>query len=152
MQKTETPMLSIRFFRDQDDEVSGFDMGYLELDGNAGRISNQEKRCMIFIALSDLLNGVRGLLKGQRPTFNFIAADSSFRIDFVAIPSGGVRILSGNGAVLHSGSAAEVVRAVGQAAETFLGAWQHKAEAGRAAIDDLREALADWHAAFGRPA
>ncbi len=69
-----------------DNEISG-----LELGGMSIRIKDKEfstkkgqkpQLMMIFLALSDLLDGLKNLWIGQYDTFNFVGTDSSFTIMF----------------------------------------------------------------------
>jgi hypothetical protein len=68
------------------DNISGFDLGGISIQINDTEFTSANKKpaqsMMIFIALSDLLDGIRCLWEGKEKEFKFVGADSSFTILF----------------------------------------------------------------------
>jgi hypothetical protein len=69
-----------------DNEISGFELGGISITIDNIEISSKNKipdqSMMIFLALSDLLTGIKNLWNGKNKIFKFIGNDSSFTILF----------------------------------------------------------------------
>jgi hypothetical protein len=74
------------FLHPIDHAISGFELGGISIKINDKEFSSENKKpdqsMMIFIALSDLLNGIRYIWEGKGREFRFVGADSSFTILF----------------------------------------------------------------------
>ena len=80
-------MLEISFSIDLlDGDLSEFELGNIEIKIENQTISSKSKTpdqsMMIFIAICDLLDGVREILSNRKKEFSFVGADSSFSIVF----------------------------------------------------------------------
>ena len=90
-------MLSFKFEIDSyDDEVSGYDMGHLTLNvGEQVLVSSKSEGSkhlmMLFLSLPDLLDGVRRLLNGLTPSYEFVGVDSSFVLNISRVTNKLVR-------------------------------------------------------------
>ena len=69
-----------------DKELSEFELGNMEIQIDKGIITSKNKipdqNMMIFIAISDMLDGIRIMIEQKRKEYLFIGADSSFKIIF----------------------------------------------------------------------
>lgn len=80
-------MLKISFYITPiDNTISGFELGGIEIFHNENIISSKNKfpdqSMMIFISISDLLEGIISISKNKKQQFRFIGTDSSFIINF----------------------------------------------------------------------
>lgn len=78
-------MLKFRFYRIEEGPMDGFDLGHMSVLGEQAEADSRTpppRSFMIYLALVDLLLGVRELLQGKKKHFEFVAADSSYILDF----------------------------------------------------------------------
>ena len=80
-------MINIYFSVNQIDEsLSEFELGDIEIEIDGQIISSKNKKpnqsMMVFIAISDLLDGLRGMIVNGKKEFVFVGADSSFILLF----------------------------------------------------------------------
>ena len=80
-------MIKIYFSTNQIDEnLSEFELGDIEIEIDGQIISSKNKKpdqsMMIFIAICDLLDGIKAMLKSRKKEFVFVGADSSFTLFF----------------------------------------------------------------------
>ena len=117
----------LEFSRSSDPVLSGFDMGHISVAGSMQTITTKDKspsqECMIFLAVSELLDGLRDFLSGQKREFHFIATDSSFQLVFeIDRNSGEVSISSAN-SLVHQENLSELISAVESAASLLVRNW-----------------------------
>ncbi|MFE0099527.1 hypothetical protein [Streptomyces sp. NPDC059009] len=119
----------IRFFFDVDPSEleppsPGFALGDMEVVGSAGRVTSKghtpDQSMMIFVALSELLDGLRALVEHRRASFRFVGSDSSFRLDFALDGKDGRITTRGGDGIVDESPAAEVLGAAHRAAHAFL--------------------------------
>jgi hypothetical protein len=91
-------------------DMTGFSLGHVSLSGELGMCSSKghepPQAMMIFVAICDLLDGVRGLVdsKGKVKTFNFVGADSSFSLSFRGLGNGNILVsCPGKGKISEAG-------------------------------------------------
>lgn len=74
------------FLHPIDDEITGFELGGISIKIGNKEFSSENKKpdqsMMIFLAVSDLLNGIKSLWEGKSDKFQFVGTDSSFSILF----------------------------------------------------------------------
>lgn len=80
-------MFNIEFQLDGlDESVHEFDLGHISVETDGGVISSRNQQpdqsMMVFIAATDLLDGIVELLTGKRREFEFVGCDSSFILNF----------------------------------------------------------------------
>lgn len=141
-------MLNFQFIRTDVGEVTGFDMGDITITGDLGIVTTcGDAPCMIFIAASDLLFGVRQLLFGRSGTrYSFVATDSSFSVSFELCPKGDIRVSSNRFGEIHKATREELVRVIGHDIREFAAGYPiPDAEGG---IEDLKASLSNWEIAF----
>ncbi|SDX73223.1 hypothetical protein SAMN05421504_103644 [Amycolatopsis xylanica] len=144
-------MVRFEFSRREDldhiEPPSGFDLGDMEIVGNVGSVSSRgrapDQGMMIFVALVELLDGLRRKLKPGHP-YEFVGADSSFILDFreendsIVIESEGRRI--------DSSPKLESLRALSRATHAFVDKELSKLPPDDAAKEDLVPSVADFDA------
>ncbi|MFD8497652.1 hypothetical protein [Amycolatopsis sp. NPDC059657] len=142
-------MVGFDFSRREDldhiEPPSGFDLGDMEIAGNVRVVSSRgrtpDQGMMIFIALVELLDGLRRKLKPGHP-YEFVGADSSFILDFreengsVVIESGGQRI--------DSSPKLDLLRAVSRAAHVFVDRELPKLPPDDAAKEDISPSVVEF--------
>ena len=78
--------MKFHFFRRPTTLPNGFDLGDVRVEGEGGVATSAghvpDQGMMIYVALTDLLDGLQGLLAKSRREFEFIGTDSSFRLVF----------------------------------------------------------------------
>lgn len=124
-------MISFSFHvapRELEPPSPGFALGDMEVEGDAGVVTSRgqqpDQSMMIFVAVSDLLDGLRGLVERQRKSFRFVGCDSSFRLDFTLDGDGLITTEGGGGRPVDASPAAHVLGAAFTAADCFL--WWHR--------------------------
>jgi len=99
---------------------------------------------MIFLSIVDLLDGLRRLLSSpSEHSYTFIGIGTSFSILFEKTRNG-LRI-SANGMIIDECGPADVVKAVIEGVDLFLGSTPLPDEP---ALTDLTNAIADFHSMF----
>lgn len=108
----------------------GFALGDMEVRGTAGVTSSRgrtpDQSMMIFVAVSDLLDGLHSLGTGRTRHFHFVGSDSSFQLDFDLGEDGRITTRDDGGADIDRSPAHEVYAAAYAAAASFLAA--HRAQ------------------------
>lgn len=68
------------------DELSGFDLGHMELRGDLGTATSRsripDQAMMLILSLASLLYGLRSFLSSSQKEYEFIGDDCSFRVVF----------------------------------------------------------------------
>jgi hypothetical protein len=136
-----------RFSRHADGgPANGFDLGNLTLVGNRDTVTSAGRRpdqsMMIYVAISDLLDGIRHLLKSGRGTFRFVGADSSFQLAFTL--RRGQLTTRHNGADVDTSPVADLVAALWTAAHDFAVDPANTLPPDDAAGNDLAASLAKF--------
>jgi hypothetical protein len=79
-------MVEFRFVRRAVGPPHGFELGDTEVIGNRGSVSSAghhpDRGHMIYVSVSDLLDGLRALLDRGHGSWQFVGADSSFILNF----------------------------------------------------------------------
>ncbi|MEV8319061.1 hypothetical protein AB0Q95_33385 [Streptomyces sp. NPDC059900] len=129
----------------------GFALGDMEVEGNTGVVTSRGHRpdqsMMIFVAASDLLDGLRDLVERERRYFRFVGCDSSFRLDFARSGDGLITTADGGGRPVDASPAAHVLGAAFTAADCLLWWHREKLPGEDAALRDLEgsvRALGDF--------
>lgn len=111
-------MINLHFsVRPDQGEPSGFDLGDIICSGDQGTAGSAghtpDQGMMIYIAVADLLYGVKALLAGRRKRFDFVGTDSSFWLVFRQV-KGGVSVAAQTGVITratHPGLTRELLSA-----------------------------------------
>lgn len=134
---------------------SGFDLGHMTLRGTDGTVSSCGRRpdqsMMIYLSLSQLLDGLRQLLERGRGTYSFGAVDSSFTLHF-RLAKGGTLVTRSGGAggpLIDRFPAAEAAADLAAAATDFTAGALPSLPPDDAGAQDLTGSLAEFTAAFG---
>jgi hypothetical protein len=119
--------------------------------GEQGSVSSSghepDQGMMIYIALADLLFGVRGLLAGQQKRFDFVGADSSFSLTFRRGRKG-LSVATETGVVART-TETEIARELLSAAEALERRELNAVPDDAAAKQDLGAALAKFREVVG---
>ncbi|MGW0909380.1 hypothetical protein [Streptomyces sp. NPDC002853] len=75
---------------------------------------------MIFVAVSELLDGLRALVEHKRKSFRFIGSDSSFLLDFALGKDSLITTRGGGERLVDASPAEDVLAAAFEAAESLL--------------------------------
>jgi len=144
-------MITFEFILDPNEEpqpTDYFSLGDMVVTGpqatvsSAGRTPNQAM--MIFLSIVDLLDSIRNLLLDTgRSHYDFIGADSSFRISFTKTAENKVSVVA-YGVNVGETNHADLVQSLWQATKTFLASYGKYAEN----HPDLVSAVEDFKAAF----
>lgn len=140
-------MIKFNFTVDVVDSVHEFDMGdmIINIDGaefsSEGKVPSQSM--MIFIAITELLDGLRVFLTKKNNNFEFIGADSSFRLLFSRVNKGEIRLNHAN--INYDGiDEAELKKEILKAAQGFIGQFDGNIQGSGAAAGDLRSAISEF--------
>ncbi|MFE0099465.1 hypothetical protein [Streptomyces sp. NPDC059009] len=110
----------------------GFALGDMEVMGGGGRATSRghtpDQSMMIFVALSDLLDGLRTLAVRGSGSFHFVGTDSSFRLDFTLGKGDRITTRDGSRLVDAASPATEVLEAAYRSARPFFERHQGLAE------------------------
>ncbi|MCP2262648.1 hypothetical protein LX15_006390 [Streptoalloteichus tenebrarius] len=130
------------------DPPGGYDLGDIEVIGGLGRLSSKghvpDQGMMVFVAVSDLLDGLRGLLRRGGGSFAFVGADSSFSLSF-ALRKNRVVTTAGRKKIDES-ETVEFIGAIRGAVENFMS----RELSGLPADDPMRGDLVAAFEEFGR--
>ena len=140
-------MIKFNFTVDIDGSVHEFDMGDMVINVDQAKLSSKgqvpSQSMMIFIAISDLLDGLRIFLMKKKNNFEFIGADSSFRLLFSRGKKGLIRLNHAN--INYDGiDETELKNEVLIAAENFIGQFEENVQGSGAAVGDLISAISDF--------
>ncbi|MCW8879011.1 MAG: hypothetical protein OQJ89_05470 [Kangiellaceae bacterium] len=142
-------MIKINFTveADVDGSVHEFDMGDMVINIDGAEVSSKgqvpSQSMMIFIAITDLLDGLRSFLIRKKNGFEFIGSDSSFRLRFTRVKKGRIRLTHAN--INYDGiDETELKNEVLKAAEDFFGQFDGNVQGRGAATGDLSSAIRDF--------
>ncbi|MFI9105062.1 hypothetical protein ACIGXA_31600 [Streptomyces fildesensis] len=147
----------MRFTFTDDDEPppSGFDLGHMEVTGSLGSVSSRghspDQGMMIYLAVSDLLDGLRALVETGRGGFLFIGSDSSFSLKFSLRKDGQLTTMAAGKAAIDVSDVKTVISAVWTAAKEFADVHLPLLPRDDAGRQDLEMSLAGFAPLVTRP-
>lgn len=126
------------------DSVHEFDMGSLTITFDGGSITSKGKQpnqdMMIFVASSDLLCGIHELVRSKKKQYDFIGADSSYKISFKKMKKDNVELIhEGKSVGIFSGE--ELLASIYNAVKELHDSYSDILEGTGAAKEDLEYAL-----------
>lgn len=125
-----------------DDELSEFELGNIDIqiDGNVITSKNKtpSQSMMIFIAISDMLDGFRSMIEQKRKEYLFVGADSSFKILFKENKTGVSIVNEGNE---YKISLPEFARELQRESNHFFKEVTSQIDTTKSAISDLSDSL-----------
>lgn len=140
-------MIKVNFIVDSDGSVHEFDMGEMIINIDGAEVSSKGKvpsqSMMIFVAITDLMDGLRNFFTKKKSDYEFIGTDSSFRLKFSKVKKGGIRL--NHAGINYDGiDEAELKREILHAAENFVGLCGDNIQGSGAALDGLNSAINDF--------
>ena len=115
--------MTFQFSRRVTTPPNGFDLGDVRLDAKDGVATSvghaPDQGMMIYVALTDLLDGLRRLVTTSGREFEFIGTDSSFRLVFRRGTGGRLKVKH-RAATIGDATATDVARAALEGASAFL--------------------------------
>jgi len=144
-------MINFNFYIESiDDNLSGLEMGGMEIEIDGKKISSKNgqpsQSMMIFIALSDLLEGLVNLSKKNNKKFEFIGTDSSFKIFFEKKKKGILKIIYEEERIEVNFK--DFIQNCYQAVSLFYEKKLNKIDKDDAAMYDLKNSLKKFHSNF----
>jgi len=136
-------MYKITFSLSQiDAELSEFELGNIDIQIDSNLITSKNKTpsqsTMIFIAISDMLDGVRTMVEQKRKEYLFVGADSSFKILFKQNKTGVSIVNEGNE---YKISLPEFAKELQRAGNNFFSEVASQLDTTKGAISDLSDSL-----------
>lgn len=123
---------------------NGFDMGDVRIEGGNGVATSvghtPDQGMMVYIAVTDLLDGLRRLLTTRKREFDFIGTDSSFRLVFRRAKADLVNVVY-RGITIDQDRLGQVARAALNGACQFVTA--APLSPSDSVFDDISSAIAD---------
>ena len=136
-------MFAFEFARLPDGDTSSFDLGNITVRGTGLAISSAGKTpsqsMMIYLAITDLIEGTCQLCAGSRRVFEFIGADSSFRLLFTMNKNRSI-VISGKDGVCSVVERGELLRSIQDALTCFLSDNANRLPKGAPALGDFEAA------------
>jgi hypothetical protein len=125
-----------------DAELSEFELGDIDIQIDGHVITSKNKTpsqsMMIFIAISDMLDGVRAMIEQKRKEYLFVGADSSFKILFTQNKTGVSIVNEGNE---YKISLPEFARELQRESNKFFNAVTSQIDTTKGAMSDLSDSL-----------
>jgi len=125
-----------------DAELSEFELGNIDIQIDSDVITSKNKTpsqsVMIFIAISDMLDGIRAMIEQKRKEFLFVGADSSFKILFKQNKTGVSIVNEGRE---YKISMPEFAKELQRAANNYFNEIASQIDTTKSAISDLSNSL-----------
>ena len=125
-----------------DAELSEFELGNIDIQIDGSVITSKNKTpsqsMMIFIAVSDLLDGVSTMIEQKRKEYLFVGADSSFKVLFRQNKTGVSIVNEGNE---YKISLPEFTKELQRESNNFFKEIISKIDTSKGAIADLSDSL-----------
>lgn len=128
-----------------DAELSEFELGNIDIQIDSSVITSKNKTpsqsMMIFIAIADLLDGIRTMIEQKRKEFLFVGADSSFKILFRQNKAGVSIVNEGNE---YQISLPEFAKELQRESSHFFNEYASQIGLTKSAISDLSDSLNEF--------
>ena len=131
----------------QGDEITGYDLGHMEIRNETKLITSANRKpnqaMMIFLSIISLLDGIRKFTKKKSKSFKFVAADSSFSINFVKNKKSGIVVSIGN-EFEEIISESDLIKCIYDACSQFYNKWGKQLPDSDPVKEDMEMALSDF--------
>lgn len=135
----------------QAETAQSLSLGDLTITGNVGRISSKgDSRylMMVFLAITDLLDGVRELiLNDSIQGYEFIGIDGSFRIHFQK-KSPTLIVIKAFGRVISQETPTQLVQELWKSIQDFVSGYRGRFENTDTGVEDLDASIQNFSQAF----
>jgi len=132
----------------KDNEISGYDLGHMEIGNDTVLITSANRKpnqaMMIFVSIVSLLDGIRKFTKKKTKSFKFVAADSSFTINFLKSKKSNICISIGNEfeEIIPEG---DLIKCIYDACSQFYSIWGKQLPDSDPVKEDMEMALSDFN-------
>jgi len=137
---------------ENNESVDALSLGHITVKGRSTNATSKgrtpDQSMMIFLALVELLDGVRRFSKDEKSDlYNFVGTDSSFQI-FITRTKAGHLSITCDDQVVDEVAEIELVRAIWSGADAFVARYGHYLHSDDIVTEDLISSLDEFERIF----